>query len=382
MLGRLKLVIADTDEAYVENMVNFLINNYSNIFEISSFTIAHCFNNFLQKADEEIDMLLISPEMYTASLPSGKAKTIVMLCEGSLSGKYSELEVIDKYQQGNRIAGHLINLLSRDVSEGSYFAGAAKRTGTIAVYSPAGGVGKTCLAVSLSACCARKGLSVFYLNLESAATTPLYFESSSTRNFSNIIYSLKEGHKNIPLKVEGVRLVDAGYNIHYFSPPDSMEEISELSPQELRRLIWTLKETGRYDMVFVDMESSFNSRSTALFDECDEIFVIAVPSDVCLSKLKTFSRELDILSQKGYEKIEQKITLILNKCRNDSNQVYEDMKIAGKAAVVKIPEYSELNGLINAGNSTKSMDVLFPVIGDFLDGLISPCSEEFFSALL
>jgi len=89
----------------------------------------------------------------------------------------------------------------------------------VAIYSPIGGSGKTTVAVNSAVHCAKKGLEVFYLNLENFQSTPLYFNCKKERNLSELLRCLKQG-RNVAAKIRQIKQKDADYGVHYFVPPE------------------------------------------------------------------------------------------------------------------------------------------------------------------
>jgi len=340
-VNRLNFVVADADEEYVESLVEYLISDYSEFFQVSSFTRQDCLVEFMQVTDVKVDILLIDPRMYPDSLPTEKVNALVFLSPGNVSENFNRLDSINKYQHADRLVSDIIRIFSEKYRESRCIKYGDRDTKVVAVYSPAGGTGKTCIAAASSIICSQMGLAVFYLNLENVHAEGYFSGSERGQNFSNIIYHLKEKDGNLALKIEGARCIHEQSNVHYFPPPDSIVEFDELFPGELERLIRQFKAMGRYDIVFVDMSSSLDKRNLTLLEESDEIFLILTPDPVCEAKAKALFSEIDLLSQKNRLSFHSKLTVVLNKYRGGSASQADTMDVAGIKASTVLPARAE-----------------------------------------
>lgn len=341
-MRRLNLAIADTDENYVESLADFLIARYSELFQVSSFTKIDYLIKYLEKSKVKADILLINPDMFSDSISLEAAGCVIFLTVGNPPAGCKGYDTVNKYQHGDMLVSDIINIFSEEDCDGICTKYGNRKTRVIAVCSPAGGAGKTCISVASSIVCAQLGLSAFYLNLEGIHSTKLFFNCESEQNFSKMIYYLKERDENLALRIEGIRCIDHQYNVHYFSPPDSILELDELLPDEMQLLIRQLKFTGRYDIVFVDMPGGFDRRNLALLEACDEVFLIITPDELSLAKTEVLLTELEMLSQKNDWQLYNRLTLIMNKYRNNGPFRFDDITIRSKSVSAVIPAEGEL----------------------------------------
>lgn len=323
-MRRLNVVIADTDKAYVDNMVSYLMTNHSERFQVSSFTKQEFLYDFLSGL-KKVDVLLISTDMYNESLPKENVTSVVLLTQGKLSAKFHGLNFINKYQHGEKIASDIVDMYPEkaDNSDSPYNSECShntfvepekhKNTKVVAIYSPLGGVGKTTIAVSSSIYCGQKGLNVFYLNLESFHSTPLFFHCKGEKNLSQIINHVTDKKDNLSLKIEESRQIDPDYNVHYFCPPESILDIEEADPEDLKELINGFKSMDYYDVVIVDMSNDLNKRNMALLEACDEVVLVLAQDAVSNVKAESISKQLKLLLERKKLDLSGKLTVALNK---------------------------------------------------------------------
>lgn len=341
-MAKLHMVIADSDESYLEGLISYLTDSHPQKFQISYFTKEDYLVKHLYDISKKVDVLLVEPELYSEYIPKGRINTTIILSGGRLPEKYRSCAVVNKYQTGDKLVSSILNIFSERNSDEVYIQSSNKPTRVVGVYSPTGGTGKTSIAIGSAMQSALKGMSVFYLNLENAQSTPLFFDCKGEQNLSHIFYFLKEKSKHINLKIEGVRIVDPQYNIHYFAPPESVLEFEEISPDELQCLINQLKELSCYDIVLVDMSSNFDNRNLAVLQACDEIFLVLTQDDISGIKLKTLVSELDIASPKSNVNLTDKFTLIINKFNPMGLNQIEGLDLIGKTVSLRIPKVSPL----------------------------------------
>lgn len=342
VLGRLRLAIADSDEAYVDSLVNFLISNYSLRFQINSFTRRDCLNDFLLEEGGKVDVLLISRDIFSDSLPVKRAGTVILLADGRRNIESEAFPVVNKFQHGDRLVSNVMNIISDRVFHQDILIERNDRAKIIAVYSPAGGVGKTYITVSSCIRCSQTGMKVFYLNLEEMNSTRSFFDCNSEQNLSNIFFHVKEKSKNLHLKMEGIKCIDSQFNVHFFSPPDSNMEKEDMLPEEAEQLVGCLRQNGDYDLIFIDLSSSFNRINLKLLEMSDEILLIAAPEEMVKAKLKILETEIKKLVCSGNGSISNKVTVILNKYMGEPAVADQNFEFMGISAEIVLPYSEEL----------------------------------------
>lgn len=336
-MGRLSLVIGDADTAYLDGLLKYLSYAYSDRFRISSFTSAESLIKFLSGHDGVIDILLVAPEIYTDKLPENKIKTLIILSSGRLRENINSHGVVNKYQHGDKIATEVIGIYSRKNKNEIISVDGGRKTRVVSVYSPAGGTGKTTVAIGASVICAQAGKKVLYIGLEDISTLSAFFQYTQSPNLSNIIYYLKDKEKNLAFKIEGIRCIDSETGLHFFAPPDCACELDELSSEDVSNLITHIRGMHYYDVVFIDMSCSFNRRNLSLMLSSDDIFLVTGRDEVSCSKLITFENQLSVLSNDEKARICGKTVLIVNEGIKDIYRSGESIVFAGRAASVTIP---------------------------------------------
>jgi cellulose biosynthesis protein BcsQ len=336
-LRRLNLVVADTDNNYVENLVVFLMSDYSEVFSVTSFTNQDYLVDFLKRS--KVDILLISPEMNASLFTREEADVVIHLLPDTDAKGMEGYNAVNRYQHGDKLVSSILRCFSHKNPVHGQIRYGREGTTVVGVYSPAGGVGKSAVAYALSIVCSQMGLKSFYLNMEGFPSIENLCCSDASQSFSNLIYHLKENDKNISLRIEAIKNISSGNGIHYFPTPDSILDFDELLSQDLQLLISHFKSMGKYNTVFIDMSSSFDKRNMSIMNACDEILLILTRDAVCEMKAKALFREAEALSHEGKLNLFDKLTIIINKYSGDvSLHQSISMDISGKRASVILPE--------------------------------------------
>ena len=312
-MTRLSISIADTDEAYLQSFCASLVNNYSKRFRTCVFTNTEALKKSFDSTDSVVDILLISPEIFNEVLPLERINTLLVFSSSRQVLEIKNDGIINKYQHLDIIVKDIIWAYSQKNNNEIITTSGKRKAKIIGVYSPSGGVGKTSVAVCSAVCCAQSGLPVFYFNYESFNSSNSFISETSEQNLSKILYYLRENSKNLALKIEATKCIDPINKVHFFNSPESSLELDEMEVDEIVCLVETLRDLDQYEVIFIDMASSFNKNIIALMELCDQIVLIHTQESYCNAKLKLFFSELEILKLQTSTAILEKLKIILNK---------------------------------------------------------------------
>jgi hypothetical protein len=116
-MTRLRLIIADTDETYVESLVGYFMLNYSQKFQVSSFTNKEYLIEYLSDENNKIDILLIESNLFSNEIPKENIATIIQLIEERTGSESNGCSTICKYQQGDKIVSDIFNIYAQKENE-------------------------------------------------------------------------------------------------------------------------------------------------------------------------------------------------------------------------------------------------------------------------
>ncbi|MCL2628052.1 MAG: hypothetical protein FWD44_05050 [Oscillospiraceae bacterium] len=296
---RVRTLIATSDTAYTEHVSQHISEYHSDTIEISV-----C--NTLEHLQKSLSARRYDVALMDAALIKGAdldAVTLPMLL-------WSEQEPCDiSIVPGRTIKHQRISKTVSDVLEkyatvtGKINIAGDKKGKITAVWSPAGGVGKTTLALALAAAAAINEKEAFYLNLEAFSSTPAYFIEQS-RSISAVFEMLEAGDGNAKMLIQGICGSESG--IKYLCSPDNFDDMCILSPDNIHELVTNCADIT--EELIVDLSSICDKCTRQVFELADRVLIVTDNTDTAHHKIMQFVAQSNV-----YESIKDKIILALNK---------------------------------------------------------------------
>lgn len=288
----IKMAIADENTEYIERLMNGLEKH--NELTIAVYTEKRSLENAL--ATKKIDILLFSPELYNGQISLPKSTLAVLMAddETDIPESCRNFAAIRKYQRISSIYSRLLEMYA-DVCS-NVVVGGGRYTKKVVVYSPIGGVGKTTVALAAATRLAMQGQSVLYLNFEDIASEACYLpQTDSDKGMSELLATLGTD-TNMALKLQGLtheKIPKLYYMNHFTSPNDSYE----MRADELEELLNKIANTGLYDYLVIDTETSLADKKRTLFEQADKIVIVNKQDMLAEEKMKCFMRQTHILNE-------------------------------------------------------------------------------------
>lgn len=322
-MALIKLFIFDDDDEYSFNLCNFLTHHYSETLLVNYYNNSYKIEEWIKKIDPDIILVC---EKYYSQICNQFKENLIILTPGTNSAYLADVPAINKYQDTNQIAGNIINFFTK--SSNLIVHKGDKTAKIVAVYSAAGNTGKTSLATGISTICSYSGLSVFHLNLEQFPSTGVFLSDSSEYSIADIIYYAKEQDKNLISKISTMSCKDIASNVHYFKEANNSFEINEMLPQDIESILYTMKLSGLYDLIVIDMDSQLNDNTISIFNMADEILYIFTNEEICLHKTKLFIENIKILSNRTIHStfFAHKIQYVANKVSKQALQSFNSLQ--------------------------------------------------------
>ena len=310
-MKKIRMVVADNNKDYLESFAGFMrSSNESSRFIMTYFSDIDRLNTYIQRGDI-IDILLISPDLYDEELPlSGDVTTIFL--EDDVIEESNKAYSVYRYQRLDQILSDILSVYYEKNKIAGEMLARSKETQIFAVFSPSGGSGKTTIAVNLCKQLALNDLKVFYLNSETFNTSRLYFSSQDDDYSLKILYYVKSKTEQLLSKIEQLKKHDPDVGVDYFDLETNAEEMLELTEKEIHLLLNGLVQTGAYDYIIVDLDSSIHTRNIAMLKESDWIVwpMGNNPQSIYQSE-SFFEEEENVFGKKNI--IKDKLLVLLNK---------------------------------------------------------------------
>jgi len=287
---KMRLLIATADSDYADHLSGVLSEKYPEMFELfvctrdlpsgKKFEIALFGSEFLSWAN-----------LVSADLP-------LILADGNeYAGDYKS---VFKYQRISSMVAGILEYYSQTGKATSGFPSVKGRI--VAVWSAAGGSGKTTVALAYAAYRVSEGKKATYLSLENFAGTSAYFQGTG-KSLSKVF---EKFGSDIRMFAAAIRQTDAVSGISYFGEPENYEDMNILSIEDIEELISAC--AAETQELVIDLPSSCDSRVKKVFELADTVLLVSDPSAVSRAKLGQFVTQHDV-----FGKIQPKIVLANNK---------------------------------------------------------------------
>jgi len=360
--NKLRLVIADPDGQYVDRLSEYIEAAFCSRIRVSSYTRVELLETFLRTEGEPVDILLVHPSFLGSQVPQDANIGLVgVLSEGQDSKQYGDWLAFDKFQSGDRLMMQVLDSYSAKKNHAVRLISGLHNTLLVSIYSPAGGAGKTSIALGLAGRLGELGLSVFCLSLETVNSMAAALPCSGNDGLTHVLLGLIENPDSVPVKVELHKGRDPHRHFFFLEPPQSLLELSEIGTDQLRLLLMKMKETGKYDVILLDLDSAITNTTMTALDCSDRVVLIQVPDCACRSKMDAF---LSQFRKPGWDQtgLMEKLIPVINK---GAGAPAADLGEYGLKIKFAIPFFANLWSADN-GRYFFDIDRMF---GSYLDGL-------------
>lgn len=361
-MTKLNLVIADTDELYLNHLTNYLSENVKT-FEVFSFTTESSLIKFINENANKIDVIVFAEDFLNEAVGTANIPAKILLSDGS-AVKNNGFEIINKYQKAEKFINDILMVYAEKTGRTEVVSRGNKDTRIIGFYSPVGGSGKTTLAVAAAVALSAQGKKVFYLNLERINSVSEVMNEANNGNMSDVYLAVKTKGANIGLKVMANKHTDIRTGVSYINPAESSLEINELNVDEIKKLIKEIDGLREFDVIIADFDGELDRDKISVLECIDKIFVPFTADGLSLYKMKAFIKEINMYDE--LKELADKACFVLNKSTVQSGNIVGESGILNsaevKANIALSPIFSDIKNIFHAGEAVAS--VVSGIIGD------------------
>ncbi|MCL2249079.1 MAG: hypothetical protein FWC13_07385 [Oscillospiraceae bacterium] len=296
---KVKMLLASDDARYTMKFSEQISKNHSDMLEVTICSNPDMLEKTISRSKVEI-ALIDQPfvnyfEEIEVKLP------LILHSDAQTDDAPQELARIGKYRRISTIVADILAIYSK-VSK-SLVVGVGKKTSITAVWAPAGGVGKTTVALATATALAKSGKSVFYLNLESFTSLPLYF-GEGRKSISAVFEMLESNEGDVKMLISGISTEENG--ITYLSRPNNYDDINILSEENIEELVHCCAALA--DELIVDISLPCDFRTKKVFEMAKKVLLVTDKSETAKTKLSQFINQNNV-----FENMREKVNLIANK---------------------------------------------------------------------
>ena len=287
---KIQLLIGVCQSDYAEHLSRVLTEKHADVFEVSVCSRPELLGQTLDK--RRFDAALLDGEMAgAADLSAIRLPLVVWDGVSPLEGAAQDLPRVRKYQRVSAISSDVVERYAAVSGPQEGFQ--TSRATVTAVWSPAGGSGKTAVALALAARRAAQGKQAVYLDLEPFSAVQSYFKEPG-KSISGVFEKL-DG--DVALLFQGIRQKDSASGVYYFGAPLNFDDMNILTPEDTARLLEGCAAAA--DEVVVDLGSACDGRTCKILELADQ---------VCRAKCHQFRTQHDV-----YGQIVSKLTVVANR---------------------------------------------------------------------
>lgn len=295
----IKLTIVSQDKDYAESISKVLSEDYTEEFEVSMYYLGD--SRDYVTTGKLFDVVLTDQDAKQGELPT--AKLYVGLADGTkLFEEKPNWVYIKKYQRISKTVSEILEKyanIAQDV--GGLHVGKARMS---AVWSPAGGSGKTMVAMAYATRLAMQGKQVIYLDMEFFSSTRTYFQDEA-KSISRLFEALN-GKTNMDILLTSLKKKDNATGVTYLGVPDNYDDMNILTVDDVKEVLAICSK--QCDELVVDLSSCCDEKVKYILENADHMLAVIDSTTTSMVKWSQFRTQSNL-----FDKLKTKIVLIANK---------------------------------------------------------------------
>lgn len=268
-MARPRIIIADTDVNYILSLQLKFIEEFFEKIDLEIITDANYFENMFS-VPQKAEVLVVSEDLYSITLQKHNLAQVFLMTEQYEEEQTADLNLtrIFKYTSIKEIFNEIV---SKSASVLNIESNAKQEPQIIVVTSASGGVGKTTVAMGISACLAKNYKKVLYINADQLQTFQYLMQNMSSISSSNIYAKLMRANGNIYHEIKHLIRTE----IFSYIPPFKAALMSiGMSVDIYSMLAVEAKKSGDFDFVVVDTDSVFDDKKAELLNMADKVLFV------------------------------------------------------------------------------------------------------------
>lgn len=268
-MAKPRIIIADTDISYIIPLQLKFVEEFFEKVEIEIITDKGYYNQ-LFSTPQKADILIVSEELYDVSLQRHNIGNIFLMTEQYEDDQTGDLNVnrIFKYTSIKEI---LNEITSKSAETLKISSGSKKETQIVLVYSACGGVGKTTVALGISACLTKNYKRVLYINAGHLQSFQRILDNKSPITASEVYAKLSNLSEN---SYDDVKHVIRQELFSYLPPFKAALMSLGLKYSVYEQIAVGAKKSADYDYIIIDADPSFDEEEARLIDIADKVVLV------------------------------------------------------------------------------------------------------------
>lgn len=268
-MAKPRIIIADTDSNYIMPLQLKFVEDHFEQVELEIITSAAYFAEFLS-SPQQAGILIVSQQLYSQSIRRHNIGHIFVMTEQYEEEQTSELNVsyIFKYTSIKEIFNEIIGK-SPEVfaSEGPK----KQQTQVVLFCSASGGTGKTTVSMGVSASLTKNYKRVLYINAAYLQCFQQMLENKAPVTVNDIYTKLAKANDKIYSEIKHAIRKE----LFSYLPPFKAALMSlGLGYGIYDQIIQSAKQSGEYDFIIVDADTTFDEPKARLLNRADKVVIV------------------------------------------------------------------------------------------------------------
>ncbi len=262
-----RVIIVDTDEYYIASIQSKFAKDFFDLIDIEIITNQQYFNELFSKP-QKAEILIVSEQLYNGLLQRHNISNIFIMMEhGEEQSEDSNVVKLSKYTSVKEIFNEIINKSAKELKIQQTQHG----TQIIVITSASGGVGKTTVAMGMSACLTKNFKKVLYVNACRLPAFQYMLDNQSAIKAPDVYSNLLNPSDSVYLDIKHL----IRNEIFSYMPPFKAALMSiGLDFSVYEKIVLSAKRSGEYDYIVVDVENTFDENLTRFLDLADKVIIV------------------------------------------------------------------------------------------------------------
>ncbi len=340
-----RIVIADNDRNYIIPLQLKFVEEFFDRIDLEIITDRRYFEEFFS-TPQNIDVLIVAEDLYSMVLQRHNIENMFVMTERHEEDETAELTVchIFKYTSikeiFNEIIGKSASVLHIETED-------QREPQIVLVYSAAGGVGKTTVALGISACLAKNHKRVLYINAERLQTFQHKLNNSSPVSDSAVYAEISDPSDDIYSNIKHC----VRQELFFYLPPFKAGLMALNVPFSVYlKIALSAKKSYDYDFIVIDTDSVLDNEKAELLSVADKVIVVTGQNTDAVYATNIFVSNINGINAEKYY-------YICNDFQKDNNNVLIAPPFAIKFTVSDYIEHIYNYDLITCEDLSKNSDI-------------------------
>lgn len=329
-----RVILADEDTNYIVPLQFKFATDFYNKIDLEIITDRAYFEEFFSRP-QNAEILIVSDALYDTALQKHNIANIFVMMEQFDEGGTGDLNInrMFKYTSIKEIFSEIIGK-----SAGALNIGTAekKETQIILVTSAAGGVGKTTIAMGVSASLAQNYKRVLYLNASRLQNFQYLLDNETAITSPEVYSKLIKPRENV---YEDVKHVIRNEIFSYLPSFKASLMSVGLDYSVYEKITLSAKKSGDYDFIVIDAESTFDENKTNLIDIADKVIVVTSQTYNSVLATNSFLANINGINTDKY-------VFVCNEFDKDGYNALITPQISLKFSINEYVERMNTNGVV------------------------------------